>query len=80
MESHPNRSGTCDVMRVKRMLNTRYFSGFDTATVAGRTYDVTPDGRRFLMVEEKERPPIKATQMILVQNWFEELKRLVPTR
>jgi hypothetical protein len=31
------------------------------------------------MMREAERPPIKPTQMILVQNWFEELKRLVPT-
>ena len=42
-----------------------------------RGYDVTADGLRFLMVEVKERPPIKATQMILVQNWVEELKRRV---
>ena len=26
-----------------------------------------------------DRPPVKPTQMILVQNWFEELKRRVPT-
>jgi hypothetical protein len=45
-----------------------------------RGYDVTPDGRRFLIVEAKDRPPIKATQMILAQNWVEELKRLVPTK
>lgn len=45
-----------------------------------RGYDVTPDGRRFLVVEDKERPPIKATEMILVQNWFEELKQRAPTK
>jgi hypothetical protein len=44
-----------------------------------RPYDVTADGRRFLVVETKERPPIKVTEMILIQNWAEELKRLVPT-
>ena len=44
-----------------------------------RYYDVSPDGR-FLLVQDKERPPIKVTQMILVQNWLEELKRLVPTK
>ncbi len=43
-------------------------------------YDVSPDDQRFVMVKESsdagERP---LTQIIVVQNWFEELKRLVPT-
>jgi hypothetical protein len=56
------------------------FQGQYQSVTAVRGYDVTPDGRRFLMVQQKERPPIKATQMILVQNWLEELKRLVPTK
>jgi hypothetical protein len=43
-----------------------------------RGYDVTPDGQRFLMVQERERPPITPTQVVLVQNWFEELRRRVP--
>jgi Tol biopolymer transport system component len=45
-----------------------------------RGYDVTPDGRRFLMVQDKERPATAAAEMILVQNWIEELKARVPTR
>ena len=45
-----------------------------------RTYDLAPDGR-FLMVKasgagDDARAP--AAQIILVQNWFEELQRLVP--
>lgn len=44
-----------------------------------REYDVTPDGRRFLLLHE-DRPPIKVTEMILVQNWVEELKKRVPTK
>ena len=45
-----------------------------------RSWDISPDGQRFLMVEGDERM-IKTrgvTEMILVQNWFEELKRLMP--
>jgi Tol biopolymer transport system component len=38
-------------------------------------YDVGPDGR-FLMIKEEES---EAVQINVVQNWFEELKRLVPT-
>ena len=45
-------------------------------------YDVSPDGRRFLMIKEiagvDEVPP--SARLILVQNWFQELKRLVPTK
>ena len=49
---------------------------------SGRMYDVSADGQRFLMIKEisgaDERPP--SARIILVQNWFEELKRLVPTK
>ena len=44
-----------------------------------RGYDVTPDGQRFLMVREVPQQPGPVSQMVLVQNWIEELKRLVPT-
>ena len=44
-----------------------------------RAWDLSPDGKRFLMVKNEERKPQPVTEMILVQNWFEELKRLVPT-
>ena len=37
-------------------------------------YDVTPDGERFLMVENSDD-----FRIVIVQNWIEELKRLVPT-
>ena len=41
-------------------------------------YSVSPDGIRFVMLQpsEKETPP---GQINVVLNWFEELKRLVPT-
>ena len=49
----------------------------DTATL--RDYDVTPDGRRFLMVQYVDRHRQAVTSIHLVQNWFAELERLVPT-
>ncbi len=55
------------------------FQGRYGATAGIRAYDVTSDGRRFLMVQQKDRPPVSAADMILVQNWFEELKTRVPT-
>ena len=46
----------------------------------GRTYDISPDGERFLMIQEVESDDeASSTELILVQNWFDELKRLVPT-
>ena len=45
-----------------------------------RSWDISADGQRFLMVRLEERKPQPVTEMILVQNWFEELKRLCPTK
>jgi len=42
------------------------------------SYDVAPDGQRFVMIKESEEQQ-KAAQINVVLNWFEELKRLVPT-
>jgi Tol biopolymer transport system component len=46
----------------------------------GRSYDVARDGR-FLVIQPtklaKNRPP---GSIVIVQNWHEELKRLVPTQ
>ena len=47
----------------------------------GRMYDVSLDGQRFLMIKEiagvNQASP--SARLVLVQNWTEELKRLVPT-
>jgi serine/threonine-protein kinase len=47
---------------------------------AFRNYDVTPDGQRFLMVREVDRPSARVSQMVLVQNWVEELKQRAPVK
>ena len=39
--------------------------------------EVAPDGQRFLAIQPVE-PPQSPTQIHVVLNWFEELKRLVP--
>ena len=50
---------------------------------SARLYDITPDGDRFLVVASAEVDQTVGTdpitpQIIIVQNWFEELKELVP--
>jgi hypothetical protein len=61
-----------------KLFRTPY-PGSLTAT---RDYDVSPDGRRFLMLKEDTTRNRNATpaSIILVQNWFEELHARVPTK
>jgi len=47
-----------------------------TDLFATSNYDISPDGQRFLMIKEEEG---QQDQINVVLNWFEELKRLVPT-
>ncbi len=46
-----------------------------TSNRSSASYDVSLDGQRFLMVKEEGR----GSEINVVLNWFEELKRLVPT-
>jgi hypothetical protein len=38
--------------------------------------DITPDGKRFLVIKTVLGEPI--TELVVVENWFEELKRKAP--
>jgi len=58
-------------------VNGPFYPGVNPAGL--RTYDVSPDGKRFLMLEV----PVADTDadiggIIVVLNWAEELKRLLP--
>ncbi len=49
--------------------------------VGGLSFDVTPDGQRFLLLEPAAQDPV--THLNVVLNWFEEVKRktsVVPSR
>jgi hypothetical protein len=43
--------------------------------------DIAPDGRRFVMLQSTalEEGAAEPQKLIVVLNWFEEVKRLVPT-
>ena len=43
----------------------------------GIGYDVSPDSQRFLMIKPVSEQPADV-ELQVVQDWFEELKRLVP--
>jgi serine/threonine-protein kinase len=53
-------------------------ASYDDAGVASRGYDITPDGQSFIVVRS-ERVSV-ATQVHVILNWFEELKRRAPVR
>jgi serine/threonine-protein kinase len=59
-----------------RLLFEGYYNGTWFDMTAG--YDITPDGQRFVMVKLSGDSD-SLTQINVVLNWFEELKRLVPT-
>ena len=44
------------------------------------TYDVSPDGQRFLLVKPPVGRASGLTQINMVLNWFEELKQKVPVK
>jgi serine/threonine-protein kinase len=50
----------------------------------GRAYDVSPDGKRFLLIKDatpttsSSSPP--PSQLVVALNWLEDLKQRVPTR
>lgn len=70
-----NSSRTLDPGRPERLLEGPYVLGGGL-----RSYDVSPDGRRFLMIKEPELDRADAeSQIVVIENWFTELERLVPT-
>ena len=49
---------------------------------SARTYDVSPNGERFLMIKDaanSDKTSAPPPSIIVVQGWFEELKRRVPS-
>jgi serine/threonine-protein kinase len=55
------------------------FSGRFRVSGNASAYDVLRDGKQFVMVTEPTTPVSELRQVNVVENWFEELKRLVPT-
>ena len=51
------------------------YRGLNSAPAGYQYYDISQDGQQFLMVKPGQNPG----QINVVLNWFEELKRLVPT-
>jgi serine/threonine-protein kinase len=64
-----------------RLFTTKYYPGFTGLGLDLRGYDVSPDGRRFLMLKnvQSDRDAASPTPgMVVVLNWTEELKARIP--
>ena len=61
-----------------RVVEGFYLAG---GSLSSRNYDVSGDGKRFLMVKQSPGAPhAAAPQIVVVQNWFEELKARMAVR
>ena len=57
---------------------TILFEGqYEPSLVGHANYDVSPDGERFLMLKAGAAAETEPTQINVVLNWFEDLKRRV---
>ena len=59
-------------------LPKKSFSGQYVVLGSGQNYDVAPDGQRFLMIKDAVADQV-STNLIVVWNWVDELRRLLPT-
>ena len=66
-------SGSLSFGSPEELFPWRYYFQVDVRS----QYDVTADGERFLVIGQTTGT-VESGRMILVQNWSEELKRLVP--
>jgi Tol biopolymer transport system component len=57
----------------KSMFTGNYLNCFNTS------WDIMPDGEHFIMIQPTHPDPPR-TELYLIKNWFEELKRLVPIK
>jgi serine/threonine-protein kinase len=60
--------------RPRRLFESSEYGSY----IPVRCWDLSPDGQRFLMVKVEQSKPSPATEVVLIQNWLEELKQRVP--
>jgi serine/threonine-protein kinase len=57
-----------------KVFDAKYWTGHPPPP-----YDVSPDGKRFVMLKAATGDSnVTPISMVVVEHWFEELKRLVP--
>ena len=78
----PAAEGVFSAGLPSRILENAYLLGRTTLGLDIRTYDVTPDGQRFLMIKEDATPQRETVspRMVVVLNFGEELQSRLPSR
>ena len=79
MHARVATDGDLTVGTPERLFDAAAYVGFEIGA-PGAWYDVTADGQRFLMLRPVDDTASSPPQLILVQNWFDELRRLVPVK
>jgi serine/threonine-protein kinase len=74
--------GQLSAGRPATILKTAYVAGLSARGLQLRSYDVSPDGQRFLMVKDVAARPTPASPvpLVVVTGWLEELKQRVPSK
>ena len=75
-----NSGSRLDMGTPTPVLSQPYFGGLALLSRAG-TYDVSPDGRRFVMLKQAgtDGQTTEPATVVVVKNWVAELRRAVPT-
>ncbi len=60
-----------------QVLKKAYYGGITVLSRLG-TYDVAADGRFLMLKDVDDATAVRRTQIVVVRNWIEELKRLAP--
>ena len=73
MAVHVETSPTFKAGTPRVLFEEQFFNGSPT-----RGYDVSPDGQRFMFISPVGEPRKPVTEINVVLNWFEEVKRRAP--
>jgi hypothetical protein len=81
MAAAVSTSGAFSPSAPRMLFEGRYFAPTGSV-LPGRTYDVSLDGKRFLMLKDIEanQPESAGPPLVAVLNFFDELKRLAPPK
>jgi serine/threonine-protein kinase len=76
MAVHVDRGTSWNAGTPAKLFDDRYYHGGGPGSGTGRTYDVSLDGRRFLMIKSVESRDATPS-LVVVQNWDAEVRRLL---
>ena len=71
--------GSFSAAPASRILQTKYYRGSTALGLDLRSYDVAPDGQRFLMIKEPAGVADVLPSIVVTLNWITELATRLPT-